>query len=171
MIADEFIENQIKKSKLYGWSTHMSPPPTTAQEGLDILIEHFIGKEWHSTIPMCQEQVNTEAIYNILEKYNKKKLIKNGDCINPEKFIENIINKNDLDKYDDICPPPINAQEGLNVLVEHFIGKSWCLMAPVFSKQQNNTFVIHEILIQYPKKKSFKHIIKSIRRKYNGNDF
>jgi hypothetical protein len=44
-------------------------PPTKAQEGLTILINHFLGDNWYSVNPVSQEQVNTEAIYEILWSY------------------------------------------------------------------------------------------------------
>ena len=46
-------------------------PPTDAQLGLNILIKHFLGDDWQSTM-ICNAQVNTEAIYEILLKYQKK---------------------------------------------------------------------------------------------------
>lgn len=49
------------------------PPPTEAQEGLNILIKHFLGEDWYTANPISQEQVNTEAIYQILENHPKKK--------------------------------------------------------------------------------------------------
>lgn len=68
--AEEFIKYELEKSdKDYG----LCPPPTNAQEGLDILIKHFLGDDWCSLLPVSQEQVNTEAIYEILYKYSKKK--------------------------------------------------------------------------------------------------
>ena len=51
----------------------LCPPPINAQDGLNILIDHFLGEDWHVTMSMCQQQVNTEAIYEILKKYPKKK--------------------------------------------------------------------------------------------------
>ena len=46
-------------------------PPTDAQLGLNILIKHFLGDDWQSKM-ICNAQVNTEAIYEILLKYQKK---------------------------------------------------------------------------------------------------
>jgi hypothetical protein len=64
MKAEEFIEIVNKESKVdYG----LMPPPITAEKGLNILIEHFLGKDWYVTSPLSQEQVYTEAIHQILE--------------------------------------------------------------------------------------------------------
>ncbi len=52
------------------------PPPIDAQEGLDILIEHFLGKDWYANASMCTAQVNSEAIYEILCKYPEKQCSK-----------------------------------------------------------------------------------------------
>lgn len=58
----------------------MYAPPTKAQEGLNILIKHLLGEDWYVVDSIGVEQVNSEAIYMILEKYPenvsfKKKLI------------------------------------------------------------------------------------------------
>ena len=73
MKAEEFKKSALEKSdEDYG----LCPPPTNAQCGLHILIEHFLGKDWYVTMPISQEQVNTEAIYAILKKYPKRKWFK-----------------------------------------------------------------------------------------------
>lgn len=73
MTSDEFLkqayENDENGKEYYG----IMPPPTNAQHGLNILIEHFLGKDWYTTCSMHNEQVNTEAIYQILKKYPQKK--------------------------------------------------------------------------------------------------
>ena len=48
-------------------------PPTQAQEGIDILIKHFLGDNWYC-ISTNNEQANTEAIYEILQKYPRKSI-------------------------------------------------------------------------------------------------
>lgn len=65
MKPDEFMKLQQNKinEDIY--------PPTDAQEGLDILIKHFLGDDWSTTIT-CNAQANTEAIYQILSRYPKK---------------------------------------------------------------------------------------------------
>jgi len=45
------------------------PPSTKAQEGLAILFHHFLGDDWYSVSLMHTEQINTEAIYEILKLY------------------------------------------------------------------------------------------------------
>jgi hypothetical protein len=70
MKPNEFIDKINKDSKFdYG----IFSPPTKAQDGLNILIEHFLGKEWYTVNPISQEQVNTEVIYDILRLYPKTK--------------------------------------------------------------------------------------------------
>lgn len=67
---EKFIDTLLSNSKEdYG----LCPPPLSAQEGLDVLIEHFLGKGWYTIMPLNQEQVNTQAVYEILEKYSKKR--------------------------------------------------------------------------------------------------
>lgn len=70
MNAETFRQNLLKGDKNnYG----ICPPPLEAQKGLDILIEHFLGKDWCVTLPLHQDQVNSEAVYEILLRYRKKK--------------------------------------------------------------------------------------------------
>ena len=68
--SEQLIDTSSSNSKEdYG----LCPPPLNAQEGLNVLIEHFLGKGWYVTMPLNQEQVNTQAVYEILEKYSKKR--------------------------------------------------------------------------------------------------
>ena len=60
-----------KSNKDYG----LCPPPIEAQEALNILIEHFLGEDWYVVMPVSTEQVNAEAVYEILRK-NQGGLIK-----------------------------------------------------------------------------------------------
>lgn len=64
MDKGEFREICRKKGD-YG----LFPPPTNAQEGLRILIKHFLGEDWYAVDPISTEQVNSVAIYEILERY------------------------------------------------------------------------------------------------------
>ena len=66
MEAERFAKMVLENADFnYG----IFPPPTKAQEGLTVLIKHFLGDDWHTVNPVSQEQVNTEAIYEILRKY------------------------------------------------------------------------------------------------------
>lgn len=69
MTKEEFEEIVIKESD---FDYCLCPPPITAERGLDILIDHFLGKDWFVTMPMSKEQVYTEAIYEIIEKTQKR---------------------------------------------------------------------------------------------------
>ena len=46
-------------------------PPTDAQTGLNVLINHFLGEDWYVVSPVSPKQVNTEAILEILYRYPK----------------------------------------------------------------------------------------------------
>ncbi len=64
--AEKFRKMVLENSdKYYG----LCPPPMKAQDGLDILIKHFLGEDWYFVLPVSQEQINTEAVYEILQKY------------------------------------------------------------------------------------------------------
>lgn len=69
MTTNEFSEILTKKRKEMGWEENIFPPPTSDAEGLDILIKHFLGDKWYVINPISHEQVNTEAIWEILAKY------------------------------------------------------------------------------------------------------
>lgn len=73
MTPEKFLKQcREKHPEDYG----MCAPPTEAQTGLNILIEHFLGENWYSTMPMSAEQINTQAICEILEKYPEKVSLK-----------------------------------------------------------------------------------------------
>lgn len=73
MEVEEFRKEVLKSSKEdYG----ICPPPIDAQYGLDILIDHFLGKNWYVALPLPQQQVNAEAVYEILRQYPEKKTFK-----------------------------------------------------------------------------------------------
>jgi hypothetical protein len=71
MKPEDFINNLRKENNFdYG----LCPPPIKAEKGLDILIKHFLGDNWYTSMPLSTEQVYTEAIYTIIEKHQKKTL-------------------------------------------------------------------------------------------------
>lgn len=70
MNSQNFIANLEKENNFdYG----LCPPPISADKGLQVLIEHFLGDDWYVTMPLSTEQTYTEAIYTILENNQKKK--------------------------------------------------------------------------------------------------
>ena len=72
MMTPEKLLEQLAEKDPFNYG--LMPPPIEAQEGLTILINHFLGENWYSMNPISQEQVNTEAICQILEQFpNKKK--------------------------------------------------------------------------------------------------
>lgn len=73
MTAIQFIRMQRKKAgKDYG----VCPPPTAAQEALNVLCGHFLGEGWCTSMPIEQEQVNTQIVCEILNNYPRKKTLK-----------------------------------------------------------------------------------------------
>jgi hypothetical protein len=76
-----------------------------------------------------------------------------------EKFKKIILEKSDKDYG--LCPSPIDAQYGLNILIKHFLGRNWYTTMPI-SQKQVNAEAIYEILRKYPEKKSLKDIIKNL---------
>ena len=97
MTPEEFMkqayENDEHGADYYG----IMPPPTNAQHGLNILIEHFLGKDWYTTCSIHSEQVNTEAIYEILKKYplnrkSYKQIVSDMELV-AKKFAEAVLNK------------------------------------------------------------------------------
>lgn len=53
------------------------------------------------------------------------------------------------DKDYGVCPPPIEAQTGLDILINHFLGDDWCVSFPIGAKQVNTEAVL-EILERFP---------------------
>lgn len=78
MKPDKFLDIVSAKSKeKYGQASYgLCAPPTEAQLGLSILIDHLLGEDWYTVMPVCQEQINTEAIYQILKRFPEKKSLK-----------------------------------------------------------------------------------------------
>jgi len=62
--SKEFAESKDDGDNLF-------PKPTDAQEGIDILIRHFLGDDWYVVDPLPASQINTVAIYQILKKTEK----------------------------------------------------------------------------------------------------
>jgi hypothetical protein len=66
MTSKEFQDQLYENSdKDYG----IFPPPTSNAKALEILIHHFLGDNWYSTGVIHNDQVNSEAVYEILRKY------------------------------------------------------------------------------------------------------
>ena len=40
--------------------------PTSAEEGFEILAEHFLGKDWYTANPIHPDQIRTEKIMDII---------------------------------------------------------------------------------------------------------
>jgi hypothetical protein len=73
MDAKEFSKKIFSESDTdYG----ILPPPTDAQKGLNVLIDHFLGEDWYAAVSMHQEQINSEAIYMILMNNPRRKPFK-----------------------------------------------------------------------------------------------
>ena len=56
---------KLTDGKDYG----LCSPPMNAQVALDELCRYFLGEDWYTTLPESREQVNTEKVYEIEEKY------------------------------------------------------------------------------------------------------
>ncbi len=78
---DEFTDNHrsgVKRFTLVDDSDSntnygLLPAPLPAQEGLNMLKEHFLGKEWYAVMSMPQVQVNAEVVHTIMHLNPKKK--------------------------------------------------------------------------------------------------
>lgn len=69
MTPEEFNKILMKKKIEMNDEDNIFCPPTSDYEGLNILIRHFLGDRWYSYNPISHEQINSEAIYEILQKY------------------------------------------------------------------------------------------------------
>lgn len=70
--TDEEITKRILslcKDGNYG----LCAPPMDAQVALNELCRFFLGEDWYTVMPVHQEQVNTEIVYEIESRYRKVK--------------------------------------------------------------------------------------------------
>ena len=51
---------------------NMFPPPLDAQLALQFLKDYLLGEDWYVVNPLGQEQINSEMVAEILNKYSKK---------------------------------------------------------------------------------------------------
>lgn len=63
-----FIEHCNEYEKEYG----MCPRPTTDKEALEFLYDYLLDEGWYTTFSMGHDQVNTEIVATILNKYSEK---------------------------------------------------------------------------------------------------
>ena len=63
---EKFFE--ILKDDSYG----ICPAPTEAQLALYILCDYLLGENFYVAMPLRVEQVNTEIVYTILDRYSRE---------------------------------------------------------------------------------------------------
>lgn len=61
----KWLENNWQKDNMF-------PPCLDAQTALNFLTDYLLGEDWYVVDPLCQQQINTEIVSNILSKYSKK---------------------------------------------------------------------------------------------------
>ena len=69
MTTAEFSEILSKKRKEMGWEENIFPPPITDREFVEIIRNHLLGDNWYIVNPISHEQINAEAIWEILSRY------------------------------------------------------------------------------------------------------
>ena len=68
----------------------------------------------------------------------------------PKHFIDSLMKEVSRDYG--LCPPPIKAEKGLDILIRHFLGDDWYVVMPL-SQEQVYTEAICAILEKTQKKK------------------
>ena len=63
---EEFLK--ILSDDTYG----LCPAPTSSALAIQVLTDYLLGEDFYVVMPMPQEQVNTEIVATILEKYSKE---------------------------------------------------------------------------------------------------
>jgi hypothetical protein len=64
--------------KFYDWliknddPNNIFCPPMNGQVAVNMLMDYLLGEDYYVSDPVCTEQVNTEAVYDILLKYSPK---------------------------------------------------------------------------------------------------
>jgi len=66
-----------------------------------------------------------------------------------EDFAAQIYAESDPKWKNDLCPPPLDAQKALDILIDHFLGDKWYVVMPLPPKQVN-TEAVYDILTKYP---------------------
>lgn len=69
MTTEEFLDFLEKEIMTEEDKENIFMPPLEPQIALNILKDHFLGEDWYTVNPVGVKQVNTEVVYNILEKY------------------------------------------------------------------------------------------------------
>lgn len=67
---EDFLEKEIMTEED---KKNIFVPALEPQIALNILTEHFLGENWYTPNPIGVKQVNTEAVYEILSRYPKKR--------------------------------------------------------------------------------------------------
>jgi DNA replication initiation complex subunit (GINS family) len=68
----------VADSKYYEWllrnedPENIFAPPMKAQDAVDMLMHYLLGEDWYSVNPVSTEQINTEAVYDILMKHSRR---------------------------------------------------------------------------------------------------
>lgn len=89
--CDLFYKHAMEREN---WSKdNLCDPPTEPREGIHVLIDEMLGKDWYVTMPENGDQVTTAAIYDILLRYvdKPKKKANIWDCIVLLSAVINII--------------------------------------------------------------------------------
>lgn len=69
MTIEKFLDFLEKEIMTEEDKENIFIPPLEPQIVLNILKDHFLGEDWYTVNPVGVKQVNTEMVYNILEKY------------------------------------------------------------------------------------------------------
>lgn len=46
-------------------------PPMEAQKAIDLLADYLLGEGWYTVMPISNQQVNTEIVFEILLKHSR----------------------------------------------------------------------------------------------------
>lgn len=65
MTFNEWLNKNWQKDNMF-------PPPLNAQLALQFLKDYLLGEDWYVVNPLGQEQINSEMVAEILNKYSKK---------------------------------------------------------------------------------------------------
>lgn len=65
MTFNEWLDKNWQKDNMF-------PPPLNVQLALQFLKDYLLGEDWYVVNPLGQEQINSEIVAEILNKYSKK---------------------------------------------------------------------------------------------------
>lgn len=70
--VDSIINTIIENARLQHGDCGILAPPLSSDEAMRLLVKYLLGDNWYVAYSCGQEQVNTEIVISIIQKYYKR---------------------------------------------------------------------------------------------------